>query len=113
MRLSKVGNVEVFDKTGKLIRKDSLPDEFSSYEDITKNFFSNPILANQFDEAVLKDPSVLKSMPGKPCYGTCPYCYRSVEDKNLDKCPMFVGKVKGKAYSFFYCPDCQKYFKVV
>ena len=113
MEFSRVGTVEVYNKTGKLLKKDSLPDKFRLYEDATKDFFSNPILASQFDREVISNPSILKTIPGKPCYGTCPECYRTVNDSYLDRCPMFVGMVKGRAYSFFYCPDCQKYFKVV
>ena len=106
MEFSKVDTISIYDLSGKVIRKDSLPSRYSLYEDFTKDFFKNPVLVEKFDSNVLKDPSALSAIPGKPCWGTCLDCY-------LDKCPMFIGKVKDQAYTFFYCPDCQKYFKVV
>lgn len=113
MEFSKVGSVKVFSNKGTFIRREPLPDKFSLYEDFTKDYFKDLVLANKFDKAVLKDPSILKAIPGKPVWGTCPSCYKTVDDSYLDKCPMFMSRLKGRAYAFYYCPDCREYFKVV
>jgi len=113
MELSSSVTVEVFDTSARLLRKDKLSSGYSPYEDVTKDYSKVPGLAEEFDRDVMKDPRVLKAMPGRPCYGTCPNCYTGTDSSLIDKCPMFISRMNNRSYSFFYCPDCQKYFKVV